>query len=80
MPLYEYRCNTCGQVFEKMLRWSEADRSPACPHCESQDTSKKISTFASIGAASLGAASVGASTSGGASYTSSGCGSSGRFG
>lgn len=75
MPLYEYRCNTCGQVFEKMLRWSEADRSPICPHCESQDTNKKISTFAS-----MGAASVGASTSGGASYTSSGCGSIGRFG
>lgn len=71
MPLYEYRCNTCGQVFEKMLRWSEADRSPACPHCQGQDTSKKMSTFASTGSSS---------SSGSVSYSSSGCGSSGRFG
>ncbi len=68
MPLYEYRCNDCGKVFEKMVRWSEADRIPACPHCSSQDTKKKISTIASIGAEN---------SQGGAS--SSSCGSSGGF-
>jgi len=69
MPLYEYRCNSCGQVFEKMVRWSEADRSHVCPHCLSQDTNKKISTFASPGSSISNAAS-----------SSGGCGSSGRFG
>jgi putative FmdB family regulatory protein len=52
MPLYEYRCNTCGEAFEKMVRWSEADRAPSCPQCQSLDTQKKISTFASPSAGS----------------------------
>jgi putative FmdB family regulatory protein len=69
MPLYEYHCNNCGQNFEKMMRWSEAERVPICPHCESQETQKRISTFASIGAS--GGLSIGAS--GGS------CGSSGAF-
>lgn len=68
MPLYEYRCNACGQVFEKMMRWSEADRTPLCPHCQSQDTKKKVSAFASLGG-----------TSAASSSSSSSCGSSGRF-
>ncbi len=67
MPLYEYRCKTCGEVFEKMVRWSEADRNPVCPKCQSQDTQKKMSQVASFGSSS-------SSTSGGSS-----CGSSGRF-
>lgn len=69
MPLYEYRCKSCDEVFEKMMRWSESDRSPVCPTCQSPDTHKQISTFASHGAGS------GASVS----STGSSCGSSGRF-
>ncbi len=57
MPLYEYRCNQCGEDFEKMLRFSQADQIPACPHCQSTDTRKKISTVASFGSA-LGAAAA----------------------
>ncbi|HEX9012325.1 MAG TPA: zinc ribbon domain-containing protein [Anaerolineaceae bacterium] len=70
MPIYEYRCNTCGAVFEKIMRWSEADRAPACPNCLGTDTHKKVTTFASLGG-----------TSGGGSYStaSSSCGSSGHF-
>lgn len=67
MPVYEYRCNHCGQVFEKMVRWSEADRLPECPACLSDDTRKQISSFASLGG-----------TRGGETSSSS-CGSSGRF-
>ncbi len=69
MPLYEYRCNECGEEFEKMVRFSEADRSPACPECQGIDTKKKISTFASIG----GSQSVGSASS------ASSCGSRGGF-
>jgi putative FmdB family regulatory protein len=49
MPLYEYQCHDCGKEFEKMVRFSEADQNPACPDCQSQDTKKKISSFASLG-------------------------------
>jgi putative FmdB family regulatory protein len=68
MPLYEYRCKACGEVFEKMVRWSEADRSPVCPNCQSPDTQKKMSHIASFG-----------STTSVSSGSTSSCGSGGRF-
>ncbi len=68
MPLYEYICHDCGQEFEKMVRFSEADKMPECPVCASHDTQKRLSTFATAG--------VGVRTS---STSSSSCGSSGRF-
>ena len=69
MPLYEYHCNDCHKDFEKMVRFSEADQSPACPSCQSQDTNKKISRVAAI-----------ASSVGGSRFsTSSSCGSGGGF-
>jgi putative FmdB family regulatory protein len=49
MPIYEYQCNDCGDEFEKMVRFSEADRNTACPACQSENTKKKISFFASLG-------------------------------
>jgi putative FmdB family regulatory protein len=68
MPLYEYRCNQCGAAFEKMVRWAEAGSSPACPHCQSKDTQKKISIFASVG-----------TSSGNATAASGSCSSAGGF-
>lgn len=68
MPLYEYSCSNCGAEFEKMVRFSEADRLPTCPNCQSQETHKKISAVASYGVPSSGTIA-----------SSSSCGSSGRF-
>lgn len=62
MPLYEYQCNECGVEFDKIMRFSEANLSPSCPSCQSQDTRKKISTIASRGN-SLSAARASASSS-----------------
>ena len=56
MPLYEYHCSDCGEAFEKVVRFSEADIAPACPNCESTDTNKLISTIASFGISESGAA------------------------
>jgi putative FmdB family regulatory protein len=69
MPIYEYECNQCGEAFEKMMRFSEADQIPACPHCQSPNTHKKISKVMSLGV--LGGDSYGSSQSS--------CGSSGGF-
>lgn len=69
MPLYEYRCNECGAEFEMMLRFSEADRRPVCPKCESSQTQKKLSSVASFGAA----------TSGSTGNSSASCGTRGGF-
>jgi putative FmdB family regulatory protein len=49
MPLYEYQCRDCGEEFEKMARFSEAEQNPPCPQCQGKDTKKKISSFASLG-------------------------------
>lgn len=68
MPLYEYRCQACGEVFEKMVRWSETDHSPACPKCQSSQTFKKISMVAATGSSNPSSLS-----------SSSQCGSGGGF-
>jgi len=69
MPLYEYHCINCGEEFEQIVRFSEADLTPSCPFCGDKDTRKKISIAASFGSSSSG------------SVTSSGssCGSGGGF-
>ncbi len=69
MPLYEYRCNECGDEFEKRVSFSESDRIPACPKCESQNTQKKLSRVISLGTLSSGTVSS----------SSSSCGSRGGF-
>jgi putative FmdB family regulatory protein len=69
MPLYVYHCNECGDDFEKMVRFSEADLTPACPACLSQDTKKKIAAVASFSAAPGGSYST----------SNSNCGSRGGF-
>jgi putative FmdB family regulatory protein len=61
MPFYEYRCNECGETFEKMLRFSEAGQLPVCPTCASQNTQKKLSKVVSFGAAASGSTSSGSS-------------------
>ncbi len=55
MPFYEFRCTQCGAEFEMMLRFSESDRRPACPKCESEQTQKKLSAIASFVSGSSGA-------------------------
>jgi putative FmdB family regulatory protein len=42
MPLYDYRCNTCGAEFEALVRPPAA---PACPSCASADLERLLSSF-----------------------------------
>ena len=46
MPLYEYSCNKCGKQFEKLVSMSNRDKPQKCPSCDSEDTQKLMSTFA----------------------------------
>jgi putative FmdB family regulatory protein len=50
MPIYEYQCPKCGQIFDKLMRFSEADKLPDCPHCGEKETRKMITAGAVIGA------------------------------
>ena len=58
MPLYEYRCPDCGQTFDKIVRFSEADKIPVCPHCGESKAQKLISAGAVIGTSSSGSGTV----------------------
>ncbi|MBF0113195.1 MAG: zinc ribbon domain-containing protein, partial [Desulfamplus sp.] len=37
MPIYEYKCKTCGNNFEKLVIGSDI---PSCPACHSNDLNK----------------------------------------
>ena len=49
MPLYEYRRQTCGKGFELLRRMAEADSGAKCPDCDSEQTERQLSTFATGG-------------------------------
>lgn len=69
MPMYEYRCEDCGEAFEIILRFSEADQTQNCPACHSSRTSKMISIAAIGGAASGSDFSSGSSCASGGRFT-----------
>ena len=54
MPIYVYQCPGCGEIFDKLMRFSEADQVPVCPHCGEKETQKKITAGVMIGASSSG--------------------------
>ena len=43
VPLYEYRCQSCSNTFELLVRGSE---SPRCPSCQGDALDKLLSVFA----------------------------------
>lgn len=45
MPLYEYRCQQCGELFELLRRADEADRDVTCPRCGAEDVERLLSLF-----------------------------------
>ena len=58
MPLYEYRCATCGSRFELLRRVGQGSEGVACPECGQVDVEKEFSTFAgSVGGGGTGAGS-----------------------
>jgi putative FmdB family regulatory protein len=51
MPIYEYRCNHCGQISEILITGSSDDEGIACKQCGSTDLEKilSVSSFAFSG-------------------------------
>ena len=47
MPIYEYRCSNCGNIFEMMRPASEADSPARCPSCGKEESQRLVSAFAS---------------------------------
>lgn len=61
MPMYEYRCQACGEQYEQLRRMSEADQDLECPHCGSPRVERQVS------ACSIGG--CGGATGGGAGFS-----------
>lgn len=49
MPMYDFACRDCGQVFEKKLKMSESSDAQICPTCGSGDTRRHMSSAVAIG-------------------------------
>lgn len=62
MPIFEYRCDTCGHEFEELESVADRDKPRKCPECGKKGVERVISVFA---------AKVGGS------HSSPGCGSGG---
>ena len=46
MPTYEYRCKTCGEIFERRESIAEHEAAKAkCPKCESEEVVRAFSAF-----------------------------------
>jgi putative FmdB family regulatory protein len=45
MPIYEYKCDDCGNRFEKLVRTSDGP-GLECPSCGQKHLTQELSTFA----------------------------------
>ncbi len=45
MPIYEYICITCKNVFSTLQRMGASEKDTVCPGCGSNDVKKKVSSF-----------------------------------
>lgn len=45
MPIYEYRCQKCGEKFDKLIRTSSDLQAVTCPHCGAEEVRKALSLF-----------------------------------
>ena len=45
MPIYEYQCAECGQLFEELVSAS-AEAAPPCPECGAAGAGRLFSAFA----------------------------------
>ena len=45
MPIYEYRCRSCGETFEAFRAISDEDAEVKCPKCGGTNPQRVISSF-----------------------------------
>ena len=50
MPIYEYRCDECGEQFERLVRSLSSAGKIECPRCGSHKVEKAISRCGRAGA------------------------------
>ena len=45
MPVYEFKCGDCGNLFEVMGSYAEREKAQTCPKCGSHEVRQAISLF-----------------------------------
>lgn len=45
MPIYEYKCEACGEDFEMRRSISDSDSKAKCPKCGAEETRRVLSMF-----------------------------------
>ena len=45
MPIFEYQCEECQTIFERLTLRASSGAIPVCPRCNSPNTAKRLSTF-----------------------------------
>lgn len=45
MPIYEFKCSKCGELFEVMGSYAEREKEHGCPKCGSKEVKQAISLF-----------------------------------
>jgi len=58
MPIFEYKCQSCGQEFSKLV--FKSSEQIKCPECGAADVKKKLSTISSCSGDSSNSSSCGA--------------------
>ena len=43
MPIFEFRCAACGEVFEKLFMYPEEQVDMTCPQCSSESIERVVS-------------------------------------
>jgi putative FmdB family regulatory protein len=52
MPIFEYKCEDCGNRFEKLIRRDTEESELVCPACGKPHPAKQLSTFSAHAAGS----------------------------
>lgn len=71
MPMYDYRCKNCGEVFEELVMSSSTpDEEITCPKCKENKAERLISApMISTGSSSAGSSSSSSSVCGRSGFT-----------
>lgn len=64
MPLYEFRCDNCNSVIERLCSVGSNGKGLQCPNCGGKKLRRLMSVFSAHSKSARGAASVGSSCAG----------------
>ncbi|HOO56618.1 MAG TPA: zinc ribbon domain-containing protein [bacterium] len=49
MPIFSYKCEECGNIFDMLVFAGEKDEDMECPACGAKKAKKQVSPFSSSG-------------------------------